>query len=222
MTDETVLPGGRTQPVVRVGDTVRRRPGANSAFVSELLLKLEAARFDGVPRWLGTDQDGREVLSYVPGEVPLELGHFEAPVFTAAARFIRRFHDVTEPFCADGKVICHNDLSPCNFAFRDGLPAAVIDFDTAAEGQRLSDLGYAAWTWLDFGNEDDYSAREQAARLKAFAEAYGQEIDPAALLQAMLLRQILLAEDFAEKGDEGGQAWARWSHAATLKVRDLL
>jgi hypothetical protein len=222
MTDGVVLPGGFNQTVVRIGDTVRRQPRANAPFVRDLLAKLDEARFEDVPRWLGVDEKGREIFSYVPGEVPLDLGHVEEPVFAAAARFIRRFHDATAPFCAEGKVVCHNDLSPCNFAFRDGLPAAIIDFDLAAEGERLFDLGYAAWTWLDLGNEDDYSTAEQARRLTAFAAAYGPEIDPRALVDAALLRQTLLAEDFFKLDNKGAEEWARWSHKATLKLRDFL
>jgi hypothetical protein len=56
---------------VRVGDTVRRAAGSSAPAVRELLLHLEAVGFDGAPRHLGTDQLGREVLSWIEGDVPL-------------------------------------------------------------------------------------------------------------------------------------------------------
>ena len=34
-----------------------------------MLKHLEAVGFDGAPRFLGVDDRGREILSYIPGEV---------------------------------------------------------------------------------------------------------------------------------------------------------
>ncbi len=96
--------------------------------------------------------------------------------------------------CANGRVACHNDLNPCNFAFREGVPAAIFDFDNAAEGERAFDLGYAAWTWLNIGNDKREAPDGQLRRLALFAEAYGPEIEPGALIDAMLLRQQILSE----------------------------
>ena len=48
----------------------------------------------------------------------------------AKARLIRRFHDLSAQLVATPaaaavgvEVICHNDLSPCNFVFRADVPA---------------------------------------------------------------------------------------------------
>jgi hypothetical protein len=56
--------------VVRVGDTVRRPIGPHTAAVHALLSYLHAAGFAGAPRPLGIDEQGREVLSFIPGTVP--------------------------------------------------------------------------------------------------------------------------------------------------------
>jgi len=56
---------------VRVGDTVRRMAGSSRLAVRDLLLHLESVGFDGAPRYLGTDDQGREVLSWIDGDVPL-------------------------------------------------------------------------------------------------------------------------------------------------------
>ena len=58
-----------TEGVVRVGDTVRRPVGPHSPLVHALLTHLESIGFEGAPRFLGIDHAGREVLSYVDGEV---------------------------------------------------------------------------------------------------------------------------------------------------------
>ena len=57
--------------VVRIGDTVRRPPRESTRAVRALLLHLERVGFDGAPRYLDTDQQGREVLTFVEGDVPL-------------------------------------------------------------------------------------------------------------------------------------------------------
>ena len=71
--------------------------GPNSPFVHELLRYLEEAGFDGAPRLLGIDERGREVLSFVEGEVPHDHGEYRPSDvrLTRVAALIRRFHDVT-------------------------------------------------------------------------------------------------------------------------------
>ncbi len=207
------------QKVVRVGDTVRRRPSANAAFVRALLGKLEAAGFAQAPRWLGTDAKGRDIFSFIEGEVPPGLGHHDDATLRQAALLIRRYHDATAGFCEAERVACHNDLSPCNFVFRDGAPTALIDFDSAAEGERIFDLGYAAWLWLDLGNEDDYSHAEQWRRLRLFVRAYGPPIEPVALLDAILLRQRVLIETRFPWRLRGIRIWGRRCRTATLRLK---
>lgn len=209
--EEIPLTGGRiTAGVVRIGDTVRRPRGGNAEFASRLLKHLDGVGFKGAPRYLGVDAEGRDVLSFLPGDVPGELGWHEDEVLAAAGRLIRHYHDATASFAGRGpaEIVCHNDLSPCNFVFRAGQPAAMIDFDAAAPGGRIHDLGYAAWLWLDFGNADISPAR-QAARLKLFLHAYG-EVDPAAVLRSTLHHQHRLA---AEGHRDGKTAMAEWATA---------
>ena len=68
--DEEVLRGGAVNPsVVRIGETVRRTPSEATPAVHDLLRHLEMNGFDGAPRALGFDEDGREVLSYIDGHV---------------------------------------------------------------------------------------------------------------------------------------------------------
>ena len=67
--EEVPLVGGNLSASFRAGDTVRRRAGPWTPAVQALLGHLQRAGFDSAPAPLGTDEMGREVLSFVPGDV---------------------------------------------------------------------------------------------------------------------------------------------------------
>ncbi|HKH80856.1 MAG TPA: phosphotransferase [Methylovirgula sp.] len=228
--NETTLIGGRTTlGVVRLGETVRRPPTPNLGFVRALLRHLEAVGFDGAPRYLGTDESGREIYSYIPGVVPAELGEHDDKTLENAARLIRAYHDATAPLFATPsaqkvciEVACHNDLSPCNTVFRDGHPVAFIDFDAAAPGSRSYDLGYAAWLWLDLGNPDRSTA-EQVRRLRVFLAAYGSGPSEAEVIAAALERQAILIAEGMRTGNTAMSDWAaNCSHWTRQQMRPAL
>lgn len=205
------LSGGRvTRGVVRIGNTVRRPSSPNSEFVSRLLLHLARHGFDAVPVPLGMDTHGRDVLTFLEGDVPAELGYHEDATLQGAAMLIRRFHDASARLAAMDwagiEIICHNDLSPCNFVFREGTPNAIIDFDAAAPGTRAHDLGYAAWLWLDIGSPD-FAPNEQGRRLSVFLAAYG-DISRQGVMTAMLARQADLAEQGHQMNNTAMAEWA--------------
>ena len=209
--EEIPLRGGRVTPgVVRIGHTVRRPPTANSEFVRLLLQHLAANGFGGAPAALGIDEQGRDVFAFIDGDVPADLGFYDDETLRKAAVLIRRFHDLSAELVAGPavgiEVICHNDLSPCNFVFRAGEPVALIDFDAAAPGSRAHDLGYAAWLWLDIGSSE-IAIAEQRRRLALFLKAYGTDDCPH-ILAAMLTRQALLVEQGRRLGDEAMTSWA--------------
>jgi Phosphotransferase enzyme family len=212
--NETILLGGRTTRVVRIGETVRRPPSQNAEFVRFLLRHLELAGFNGAPGHLGTDESGREIFSYVPGAVAAELGDHDDTTLEDVARLIRAYHDATAPLFATPsaqkaciEVACHNDLSPCNTVFRNGRPVAFIDFDAAAPGSRSWDLGYAAWLWLDLGNPDRF-AKEQVRRLRVFLAAYGLGPSEAQIIGATLERQTILISEADRTGNIAMSSWA--------------
>jgi aminoglycoside phosphotransferase (APT) family kinase protein len=207
---EIPLAGGRSTPgVFRVGDTVRRPMGPNAPFVHELLRYLEKVGFDGAPRLLGIDERGREVLSFVEGEVPHDLSEYrplEARL-TRVAALIRRFHDVTAGSALTGgaEIVAHNELGPHNTVFAGDEPLAFIDWDDAAPGTRLFDLSNAVWSYANVG-EDGGPVREQARLIRLLCDAYGWE-DPHAIvdeIHADLLR-----------------ARANHESAGRLKARDI-
>ena len=160
--EERPLSGGFVGGAVRVGDMVHKAPPPDPGFVHRLLGHFERHRWSGAPRWRGTDDRGRDVLSYVDGDVPYQQGHLPALVrseagLAAVARLVRQFHDLTAgtELAGDHEVVCHNDLSPKNTVYRDGgaglLPVAFIDWDLAAPGRRVHDLAHVCWQYVGLG-----------------------------------------------------------------------
>jgi Ser/Thr protein kinase RdoA (MazF antagonist) len=228
---EEPLVGGMhgTHTVVRVGDTIRRPPTESSGAVRALLMHLENVGFDGAPRYLGSDAEGRDVLSYIDGQVPLPP--YPAWSMTDAAlvdlaHLLRRFHEATasldlagisgwatdwaDPIAAG--VVCHNDLFPENVVFRDGRVIALIDFDMAAPGRPLWDVAIAAQEWAPLSapeaRRDHPRHLDAVARLGRFARAYGVEPDCASQLVDLVFaeRQQALAHIQSQIAD-GNQTW---------------
>lgn len=175
MENEILLTGGRiTQGVVRIGDFVHRPECAHSGFIHAVLDHLAEKQSPFAPRFHGVDDKGREILSFMEGAVPDNLGEYTPEQCAAAAKIIRALHDALSDFpgCPDGMTVCHNDLSPCNFTFINDRPTAAIDWDAAAFGEPLDDLAYAAWMWLDIGNDENDPAKVFEG-ITAMLDAYG-------------------------------------------------
>ena len=197
--DEIPLSGGNMTPVVRVGNTVRRAQGPWSETIHALLRHLEHTGFEGAPRFLGLDAQNREVLSFIAGDTGFVPYRFDDAVLTAAAGLLRGFHDATRDFQSSPQaqwqrshpdprqheVICHNDFAPYNLIFAGSMPKALIDFDLAGPGPRLTDVAYGAYWFapLQFGpgEEGERAAADLAhgcPRLKRFCNAYGIAASP--------------------------------------------
>jgi len=187
LADEVPLAGGRVNPgVVRVGETVRRPMGARAPFIHDRLVHLEAVGFDGAPRFLGVDEVGREIISFLPGTPIPGTEILSDSEIQSAATLIQRYHDaaaaIPDVVLDRHETVIHGDAGPWNILWVDGRASTLIDFDEARPGERLEDLGFA-WKGLRLV-ADGPSVSEQRRRLGILAEAYGVRID-ADLLEAI-------------------------------------
>jgi hypothetical protein len=174
---EIELPRGDvTEGVVRVGATVRRPHQSPSLAVAGYLDHLERVGFDASPRYLGRDDRGRDVLSYLDGEVPADPPQAWAAgvdLLQSVGRLLRRLHEASSGYGAQrgfaappGSVwrrdlvrvdapagpepvlISHLDVTPQNVVFRDRRAVGLIDFDLAGPTTRLLDAYNTAMHWV--------------------------------------------------------------------------
>ncbi|SNS74105.1 Ser/Thr protein kinase RdoA involved in Cpx stress response, MazF antagonist [Geodermatophilus pulveris] len=191
---EVPLPGGVANRgrVVRVGDTVRRPLRRTSPATHALLDHLAAVGFDGAPRVLGTDRQGREVLGYIPGTAvtpPYPDWALTDAALRSVARLLADYHRAVAGFDPTphswpqpppdpyaGELVGHNDLNLDNVVFRGGRAVALIDFDLAGPGSRLWDVACAARQWAPVRPDATVRDARQGQglrRLRVFADAYG-------------------------------------------------
>jgi len=199
---EEPLAGGFVGDAVRVGATVRKAPPADAVFVRRLLGFFEERGWAGAPRSLGVDERGREVLSFVDGDVPWGVG--ASPVgdeaLAAVARLVREFHELTAGSVLAGgrEVVCHHDLSPGNTVFRGGLPVAFIDWDLAGPGLRVQDVAHVCWQFVPLG--PGVAVVDAVRRVRVVADAYGWGD------LSVLVETVLWWQDRCWRGIEAGAA----------------
>jgi hypothetical protein len=162
--EEPLLGGDVTEGLVRIGDTVRRPRSAGADLVEAVLRFLEGVDFDGAPRFLGLDTQGRQTLSFIPGEVagrPWPNWIADDARIASVARLVRRLDDAMQPFgLPDGlahdelpdppgmpasiagppRFVGHMDITPENVVFVDGQARALIDFDLARPTDRVGEV----------------------------------------------------------------------------------
>ena len=219
---ERHLSGGNTAPVIRVGDTVRRVTGRWTPAVHRLLEALADAGVDEVPRVIGRDAQGREILTYLEGETLSEVSpdvRWAGDVLDAAGRLLRRLHDSGAALVADGslvwrsrrrepaEVICHNDFATYNLVARDGRLVGAIDFDFASPGPRLWDLAYLAYRIVPFAEDaEGADGLNKDRRLAQLIDAYGMPFTEAEIVDVMAKRLDDLAAFTRDRADETGRA----------------
>jgi hypothetical protein len=188
--EEIPLAGGDMNVVVRVGDTVRRPP--EPPHVVALLQWYEQVGFDGAPRFLGRDEHGREILSFVEGQPAFAPVPSSDEVVGAIGALLRRAHDAQEGFAPPNLVIGHGDLFWTNVILRDGLPAALIDWELARPMTRVLEVAMAATYWAGVRIDDQLAEwgiprERRGERLRILCDAYGlQRAERASLLDELI------------------------------------
>ncbi|MGW6132266.1 phosphotransferase [Cellulomonas sp. NPDC055163] len=245
---EITLEGGTSNHglVVRVGDTVRRPPPPGAPAVHALLEHLGRVGFDGAPRFLGLDDHGREVLTYIRGDVPIApypQWALTDESLASVGRLLRRYHDAVESFDPfehtwatavpdrwRGPLVSHNDPNLDNVVFRDGSAVALIDFDLAGPGSRVWDLAIAARLWVPLRDPRDVPAEiagRTADRIVTLADAYGLPRPERRALLAAARTTHDWCYDVMRRGAQRGQpgyveAWTPGRRAHVRRGREWL
>ncbi|MGW6282123.1 phosphotransferase [Kribbella sp. NPDC055071] len=193
---EQQLDGGiaNAGKVVRVGPHVLRPSSPHSESIHAFLRALKESGFKGAPEPVGIEEDSRERLLFIEGEVPVPPYPDWSQSDTAlasVARLLRALHDAAREFDpqgltwsddladpAGGTLVCHNDVELSNVVFRDGIAVALLDFEFAAPGRPVYDLAHLARLCVPI--EDDFDQyrigwrpADRPARLRLIADAYG-------------------------------------------------
>jgi hypothetical protein len=240
---EIPLPGGDvTEGVVRVGDTVRRPVGPHSPLVHALLGHLESIGFAGAPRFLGIDGSGREVLSFVDGEVagrPRPDWIADEGRLASVGRLVRAYDDAAATFGIPADVlpdaepagippapayppelIGHVDITPENVVFRDGRAHALIDFDLAKPATRADEMFNAMLWWAPLSDPRDVDPLlrqvDVPRRARILADAYDLSgVDRERVMEVAVLRNRRAWYLMKWRAETRGGGWRRmWEAGA--------
>jgi aminoglycoside phosphotransferase (APT) family kinase protein len=161
--------GGRTR-VVRRGGVVHRETGPWARSVHALLRHLQEVGFAGAPRVVGGgfDGEGREILTYIEGEV-INPSPWSDEAMHKLGALIGQLHEATASFrpppdarwrpwfgrvVGRPDIIGHCDAAPWNVISRQGMPVAVIDWEAAGPVDRLTEVAMVAWNNAQLYDDD--------------------------------------------------------------------
>lgn len=244
---EELLGGGiaNAGQVVRVGSHVLRPSSTDSDSIHAFLRAVRQAGFEGAPEPVGIDDDGRERLVFIEGEVPVppypEWSQTDVAL-ASMAELLRGLHGAARGFdpqgltwndgLADpegGTMVCHNDVCLENVVFRDGVAVALLDFEFAAPGRPIYDLACLARLCVPIDNEVDqarlgWSPADGPARLRLVADAYGLDRDGRRELLSAIEDALTRAEEFITRRVEVGdpnfvEMWNRTDGAERYRRR---
>lgn len=245
---EIPLPGGDvTEGVVRVGDTVRRPMGPHSELVHRALVHLSDVGADCAPTFLGIDQQGREMLSFIEGEVagrPWPGWVADPDRGVSVAKVLRRLDDALmsfglpddmavrswpsgapEPVGPAARFLGHRDVTPENTVFRDGQAVALIDFDLLKPSSRVDEVvnllrWWAGWT-APQDRDEAFADVDPGERGRLLAEAYGlsgEEREWVVPVSISATQQLWHAMRF--RAEELGGGWRRmWDEGIGDQLR---
>jgi aminoglycoside phosphotransferase (APT) family kinase protein len=227
MTEEFALEGGiaNAGQVVRVGAHVLRPTNPHTAAIHRFLSALRNTGFDGAPRPVGVERDGRERLDYLEGDVgvsPYPKWAQRDDALASIAELLRRFHEAARVVgrvagtwsdeMADpvgGVIVCHNDVCLENVVFRNGVAVALLDFDFAAPGRPAYDLAQMARMCTPIDDEVNaprlgWDPVDKPARLRLVADAYRLDASGRGELLHVLSESIERGGAFVRRRVEAG------------------
>ena len=233
MTEEHRLPGGNDGGAVRIGDSVRRAPGHWTPAVHALLRHLENVGFDRAPRVLGFDDQGREMLSYLPGSVvgaarPWPAWVHSDDALCQVAEWLRDFHAAAAGFVPPagarwredglwrpGLIVGHNDAAPYNAAWRAGRLSGFFDWDFAAPVPIEWDLAFTVFGWVPLHARQVVAAEgftafaDRPRRLRLFLDTYGWAGPAGELIDVVRQRVSASAQGIRRAASGGDPTFVR-------------
>jgi aminoglycoside phosphotransferase (APT) family kinase protein len=181
--------------VFRRGSLVERPAPPTARALHAHLLALKEHGFDAAPTPVQLTTDGREQLTYIPGDValpPFPRWVMTETALSSVGSLLRRLHEASVAVPVDtrtawpqaladpegGRMLCHNDVCLENVVFRDGRATALIDFDLAAPGRPVWDVAMTARYWVPMLDPASAAAFYPAGldaptRLRILADSYG-------------------------------------------------
>ena len=187
---------GSINDITRDGLTVLRPVGPWTPAVHGLLRHLESTGFSGAPRVIGFDESGREILTYLPGDVAMrpwpDLLTAESGIVSLGA-FLREYHIAISGYVPQlddhwrvpgaewhtGQIIRHGDLGPWNTVWNSAELVGLIDWDFAEPGEAVEDVAQLAWYSVPLRPSGRCEAsgiepgQQQSSRLNALCGTYG-------------------------------------------------
>ncbi|MDP9441682.1 MAG: aminoglycoside phosphotransferase family protein [Actinomycetota bacterium] len=225
--------------VVRIGETVRRPVRPFTRTMHAYLRHVRLHGVDFVPEPLGYDGQGREILSFIEGDVPVEPLPAWATrdvVLVGLGQLIRRLHDAAEgwepppdavwgsipglpsvpvlPLFDVPELVSHQDYCPGNVVFRQGIPVAVIDFDLARPTTRVADCVNALHWWAPLLHPRDrvpaLRDADVARRVRVFADAYGLTREQRALVGPVAVQRARNSHVAMRAAADVDPVFSRW------------
>lgn len=216
---EEGLDGGNASGEVTLAEgTVRKAWTPATPHVIAYMATVREAGVD-VPAHRGRDEQGRQVLEYVPGGLGLGAAEAVRPRLPEIGALVREIHEaslrhrpaadavweaaIPPPPDAPGEaLISHGDLTPWNLVLGERL--VFIDWDAAGPTTRGWDLAYSAQAFTL--NDTARDPRDAAADLARFLDGYGADPALRDALPELLPRRagamLQLLEDSHRRGIE--------------------
>jgi len=195
--EEEKLNYGFVSSPVKIGNTVHRQTGTWTYAIHALLNFLQANNFAYSQKVLGFDEQGREILEFLPGEAatrPWPPQLLEDGGLVQAATMLKRYHALVKEFrppenaewrigkvpLKHGQIIRHGDLGPWNMLWQDDELTGLIDWDFAEPGKAITDLAQMAYYCVPLRGEEGWQEAgfierpDLLHRFNVVCETYGQ------------------------------------------------
>lgn len=220
------------RPIFRRGEVLYRPAHYWTSAVHGLLNYLESVDFPYSPRVLGIDNEGHELLTFLPGESGVAGWHkiISDDGLAKYARLLRSYHDAVKDYKPEhsaqwayvtggvgaGELICHGDFGPWNIVWQADEPVGILDWDMAIPALPEYDILYALEYSAPF-RDDETTLKwhhfpelpDRRHRIEVFCDAYGIAV-PENVTERVAALQRRIAQGMATIAARGVQPQKDW------------